>query len=139
MRQALWLTLVVGAAAVGTLYAGAHLLARHTVWVVPWDCKEIIRVEPGDVIEVWTRPLAVIPENLEARFRASKVGRNVELVGETLPHREGTMERLYFFRAFEPGPATLKVELLDRSGEVRETFTYAVEVQPAAGTNASGN
>jgi hypothetical protein len=138
MRQALWLALVVGAAA-GTLYAGAHLLPRHTVWVVPWDCTETIRAEPGDVIEVWTRPLAVIPENLEARFRASKVGRNVELVGETLPHREGTMERLYFFKVFEPGAATLKVELLDRKGEVRDTFTYAVEVQPAAGTNASGS
>ncbi len=138
MRQALWLALVVGAA-VGTLCAGAHLLARHTVWVIPWDYKETIRVQPGDVIEVWTRPLPVIPENLEARFRASKVGRGVELVGETLPHREGTMERLYFFRVFEPGPATLKVELLGRNGEVRETFTYAVEVRPAADPDPSGN
>lgn len=112
-------------------------MSKHTVWVVPWDYQEVIRVQPGDVIEVWTRPLPVIPANLEARFRASKLGPGVELVGEALPHKEGTMERLYFFKAFDPGPATLKVELLDRDGQVRETFSYRAEVQPAAGSEAS--
>jgi hypothetical protein len=52
----------------------------------------------------------------------------VEYIGETLPHKEGTMERLFFFRAFEAGPATLTVELLNKDGTVRETWTYQVEV-----------
>jgi len=103
-------------------------VSKGTVWIVAHDCEEPLKVAAGDVIEVWTQPLPVIPENLETRFRASREGRGVELVGETLPHKEGTMERLFFFKAFDPGPATLKVELLDAKGEVRETRTYQVEV-----------
>jgi len=38
------------------------------------------------------------------------------------------MERLYFFKAFDPGEATLKVELLDPEGQVRETWSYRVQV-----------
>ncbi len=137
MRYPWWLLLAVTVPAMCVLHADDDPMRKHTVWVVPWDYREVIRVQPGDVIEIWTRPLPVIPANLEARFRASKLGRGVELVGETLPHKEGTMERLYFFKAFDPGPATLKVELLDRDGQVRETFTYRAEVQPAAGSDAS--
>ena len=37
------------------------------------------------------------------------------------------MERLYFFKVFEPGPATLTIELVGRDGSVRETFSYRVE------------
>jgi hypothetical protein len=137
MRYLWWLVLAVTVVAMCVLQADDGPMSKHTVWVVPWDCQEVIRVQPGDVIEVWTRPLPVIPANLEARFRASKLGRGVELVGETLPHKEGTMERLYFFKAFDPGPATLKVDLLDRDGQLQETFSYRVEVQAAAGCEAS--
>ena len=52
----------------------------------------------------------------------------MELVGETLPHKEGTMERLFFFRAFDPGPATLTIELLNADGEARQTWSYHVVV-----------
>ena len=128
MRYLLPFALCLGALAIGLLFAETAGVSKHTVWVVPWDHKGTLQVEPGDVIEVWTEPLAVIPANLEARLRASKVGQGVELVGEALPHREGTMERLYFFKAFDPGPATLKVELLNADGTVRETRTYRVEV-----------
>jgi len=128
MRRLVLLAVVLGAAAIGLLRAETAQVVKHTVWVVPWDHQELVSVQPGDVIEVWTRPLPVIPENLESRFRSSKDGRGVELVGETLPHKEGTMERLFFFKAFDPGPATLKVELVYADGEVRETWSYAVEV-----------
>jgi len=128
MRYLLPFALCLGALAIGLLFAETAGVSKHTVWVVPWDHEGTLQVEPGDVIEVWTEPLAVIPANLEARLRASKVGQGVELVGEALPHREGTMERLYFFKAFDPGPATLKVELLNADGTVRETRTYRVEV-----------
>jgi len=128
MRYLLPFALCLGALAIGLLFAETAGVPKHTVWVVPWDHEGTLQVEPGDVIEVWTEPLAVIPANLEARLRASKVGQGVELVGEALPHREGTMERLYFFKAFDPGPATLKVELLNADGTVRETRTYRVEV-----------
>ena len=128
MRRLLWLAVALGAAAIGLLHAESAEVAKHTVWVVPWDHQGPVRVQPGDVIEVWTRPLPVIPENLESRFRASREGRGVELVGETLPHKEGTMEHLFFFKAFDPGPATLKVELVNAEGEVREALSYAVEV-----------
>jgi hypothetical protein len=131
MRKTLWLALVLGATAVGLVFAGGSEMMKHTVWVVPWDHRGTVRVQPGDVIEVWTKPLPVVPANLESRFRASKEGRGVELVGEALPHKEGTMERLYFFRAFDPGPATLKVDLLGADESVRETFTYSVEVKAA--------
>jgi len=120
--------LALGAAAAGLLLAETGQVTKRALWIVPWDHEGLLRVQRGDVIEVWTKPLAVVPENLESRFRASKEGRGVELVGETLPHKEGTMERLYFFKAFDPGPATLKVELLGADGTVRETFTYPVEV-----------
>jgi len=128
MRYLLPFALCLGALAIGLLFAETAGVSKHTVWVVPWDHEGTLQVEPGDVIEVWTEPLAVIPANLEARLRASKVGQGVELVGEALPHKEGTMERLYFFKAFDPGPATLKVELLNADGTVRETRTYRVEV-----------
>jgi len=128
MRRLIWLAVGVGVVAVGLVWAGSGGMSKGTLWIVPYDCEETVRVQAGDMIELWTEPLSVIPENLESRFRASKVGQGVELVGETLPHREDTMERLYFFKAFEPGPATLKVELLDMDGTVRETRAYHVEV-----------
>ncbi|MDH4179191.1 MAG: hypothetical protein OEV33_01670 [Armatimonadota bacterium] len=128
MRRLVLLAVVLGAATIGLLRAESVQVVKHTVWVVPWDHQGLVNVQPGDVIEVWTRPLPVIPENLESRFRASKEGGGVELVGETLPHKEGTMERLFFFKAFDPGPATLKVELVNAEGEVREAWSYAVEV-----------
>ena len=128
MRRLVLLAVVLGAATIGLLRAESAQMVKHTVWVVPWDHQGLVRVQPGDVIEVWTRPLPVIPENLESRFRASRDGRGVELVGETLPHKEGTMERLFFFKAFDPGPATLTVELVNAEGEVREAWSYAVEV-----------
>lgn len=128
MRRHGWLGLLICVLAATLLYAETGRLGKHTVWVVPWDCREPVRVRTGDVIEVWTRPLPLILENLDARFRASKTGQGVEYIGETLPHKEGTMERLFFFRAFEAGPATLTVELVNKDGTVRETWTYQVEV-----------
>ncbi len=128
MRRLLWPLLGLAALGAVLLYAGTTQVSQRTVWILPYDHDEAICVQPGDVIEVWTKPLPVIPENLEARFRASKDGRGVEFIGETLPHKEGTMERLFFFKAFDPGAATLKVELLDADGSVRETWTYEVEV-----------
>ncbi len=133
MRALLAAVVVLGAAAVGLLHAESKDVVKRAVWIVPWDHEGLVRVQPGDVIEVWTRPLPLIAENLDVRFRASKEGRGVELVGETLPHKEGTMERLFFFKAFDPGPAVLKVELLRADGEVRETFTYRVEVSSPEG------
>jgi hypothetical protein len=129
MRKVLWLVLALGVVAVGLVFAGANGVKKQTVWIVPWDHQGLLQVTPGDIIEVWTKPLAVIPENLESTFRTSKEGRGVELVGQTLPHKEGTMERLYFFKTFDVGPATLKVELLGPDGSVRETFLYEVEVK----------
>jgi len=133
MQRLVLLAVVLGAATIGLLRAESVQVVKHTVWVVPWDHQELVRVQPGDVIEVWTRPLPVIPENLESRSRASKDGRGVELVGETLPHKEGTMERLFFFKAFDPGPATLKVELVNAEGDVREAWSYAVDVAAPRG------
>lgn len=130
MRKALWLAALAAAVAAGVVCAEVSKVSKATLWIVPYDHQGVLRVEPGDVVEVWTTPLAVIPENLEARFRASREGRGVELVGEALPHKEGTMERLYFFKAFDPGEATLKVELLNAEGQVRETWTYRVQVGP---------
>lgn len=134
MQRLLWLALGVVVLAIALLYVEtgssgpATQVSKRTVWIVPHDCQGTLSVQTGDVIELWTWPLPVIPENLESRFRASKIGRGVEFVGETLPHKEGTMERLYFFKAFDPGPATLKIELLAADGAVRETRTYQVEV-----------
>ena len=128
MRRFIWLAIGLSALAIGLLYAETSHVLKATVWIVPWDHEGTLRVQPGDVVELWTRPLGLLPENLDARFRASKVGRGIELVGETLPHKEGTMERLYFFKAFDPGAATLKIELLNGDGTVRETRTYQVEV-----------
>jgi len=87
-------------------------------------------VRPGDVIELWTRPVPLTAETLEAEFRASRSGRAVDQVGEALPRREGAMERMYYFKAFEPGSATLTVELLDAEGRVLDTWRYPVEVAP---------
>jgi hypothetical protein len=131
MRRLRWMLPCLVVLAAGLLYAGADRVTERTLWIVPYDQEGVLRVRPGDVIEVWTQPLPVIPENLEARFRASKTGQGVELVGETLPHKEGTMERLYFFKAFDPGPATLKIELINMDGSVRSTRTYQVEVAEA--------
>jgi len=133
MRRPFWLLLgipLLGVGILGILYAGTAQMSQRTVWIVPYDHQGTLRVQPGDVIELWTEPLALIPDNLESTFRASKTGAGVELVGEALPHKEGTMERLFFFKAFEPGPATLKVELVHADGRVLNTSTYKVEVVP---------
>jgi len=133
MRRLFWLLLtlaLLGAGILGILYAGAAQVSQRTVWIVPYDYEATLRVQPGDVIELWTEPLALIPDNLESTFRASKAGPGVELVGETLPHKEGTMERLFFFKAFEPGAATLEVELVHADGRVLNTWTYQVQVEP---------
>ncbi len=130
MRRLLWLPLGLAVLGAGLLCAETAQVPKRTVWIVPHDYQGTLCVQSGDVIELWTWPLPLVPDNLESRFRASKEGRGVELVGETLPHKEGTMERLYFFKAFEPGPATLKVELVHMDGAVRETRTYQVEVAP---------
>jgi len=133
MRRPFWLLLgiaLLGVGILGILYAGTAQVSQRTVWIVPYDDQGTLRLQPGDVIELWTEPLALIPDNLESTFRASKTGAGVELVGEALPHKEGTMERLFFFKAFEPGAATLKVELVHADGAVRNTWTYKVEVAP---------
>lgn len=133
MRRPLWLLLglpLLGVGILGILYAGTAQVSQRTVWIVPYDHQHTLRIQPGDVVELWTEPLALIPDNLESTFRASTAGPGVELVGEALPHKEGTMERLFFFKAFEPGPATLKVELVHAEGAVRNTWTYQVEVVP---------
>lgn len=127
MKQVVLVAAVAAAIVAGIVWAGPSQMTQATVWVVPWDQQGVIEARAGDVLEVWTRPLALVPENLEASFRAKKEGRGVELVGEALPHKEGTMERLYFFKVFEPGPATLTIELVERDGSVRETFSYRVE------------
>jgi len=138
MRRLLWLTLSSGAVAAGLLFAETTSVSKHTVWVVPWNHQGTLRVQSGDVIEVWTRPIPFIPENLDVRFRASKVGPGVDLVGDTVPHKEGSMERLYFFRAFDPGPAVLKVEQVDGDGKVCETWTYQVEVSSCSQDQPQG-
>lgn len=133
MRRPFWLLLGIALLAggiLGILYAGAPQVSQRTVWIVPYDHQGTLRVQPGDVIELWTEPLALIPDNLESTFRASKAGPGLELVGEALPHKEGTMERLFFFKAFEQGAATLKVELVHADGRVLNTWTYKVEVLP---------
>jgi len=133
MRRPFWLLLgiaLLGVGILGILYAGTAQVSQRTVWIVPYDHQGTLRLQPGDLIELWTEPLALIPDNLESTFRASKTGAGVELVGEALPHKEGTMERLFFFKAFEPGAATLKVELVHAEGAVRNTWTYKVEVAP---------
>ena len=133
MRRLLWPLLILallGATILGILYAGAAQVSQRTVWIVPYDHEATLRVQPGDVVELWTEPLALVPDNLESTFRASKAGPGVELVGQALPHKEGTMERLFFFKAFEPGAATLKVELVHADGRVLNTWTYQVEVAP---------
>lgn len=131
MRWLLWLTLGLSLIVVGVLAAEGVEVEQRTAWIVPHDYDGVLRVQPGDVIEVWTQPLPLIPANLESRFRASTEGAGVELVGEALPRKEGTMERLFYFKAFEPGPAALTIELVHRDGTVRETRTYQVEVEAA--------
>lgn len=130
MRRPYWLLVGLALLGVGLLYAETAKVSKRTVWIVPHDYQGSLRVQPGDVIELWTWPLALVPDNLESRFRASKEGSGVELIGETLPHKEGTMERIYFFKAFEPGAATLKVELVHMDGAVMDARTYNVEVAP---------
>jgi hypothetical protein len=132
MRRFLLLALGIIVLAAGFLYGEVAEVTKRTVWIVPYDHAGTLRVQPGDVIEVWTTPLPLVPDNLESRFRASTEGRGIELVGETLPHKEGTMERLYFFKAFEPGPAAIVVELVHRDGTVRDTWRYEVEVADAS-------
>ena len=118
MRRSFWLLLglaLLGVGILGILYAGTAQVSQRTVWIVPYDHQGTLRVQPGDVIELWTEPLALIPDNLESTFRASKAGAGVEL---------------FFFKAFEPGAATLKVELVHADGRVLNTWTYTVEVVP---------
>ena len=109
--------------------AGGPAVQKHAVWVIPYDYSGGITVMKGDVIELWTAPLSMTFQNLEATFRAAKEGKGVELVGSTLPHREGTKERLFFFKAFDAGPAKLKVELLNKDKTVRQAWVYKVEVK----------
>jgi hypothetical protein len=143
MRRSWWLAAVgLCVLAAGLIYAGTSAVSKQTLWIVPYDYQGTLQVQTDDAIEVWTEPLAVIPANLESRFRASRTGRGVELIGDTLPHREGTMERLFLFKAFDPGPAALKVELVGGDGQVRSTRTYAVEVvapKPSADHAAPGS
>lgn len=130
MRRSVWTGLLLCAVAASVLFAEAVGVRKHTLWEVPWDHQGTLRVRPGDVIELWTRPVPLTAETLEAEFRASRSGRAVDQVGEALPRREGTMERMYYFKAFEPGSATLTVELLDAEGRVLDTWRYPVEVVP---------
>jgi len=109
--------------------AGGPAVQKHVVWVIPYDYTGGISVAKGDVIELWSAPLPMTFRNLEAAFRAAKAGQGVELIGSTLPHQEGTKTRLFFFKAFEAGPAKLKVELLNKDQSVRQTWIYKVEVK----------
>jgi len=131
MRWILLLGLGILVYAAGTMCAQPRGVSQGTLWMIPWNHDGVVRVQAGDVVEIWTKPLPIIPENLEARFRASKDGRGIEFLGETLPHKEGTMERLYFFKAFDPGTATAKIDLVGREGNVMETFAYEIEVLAA--------
>lgn len=126
--------IILSALLVVTVIAAACLakgeaMNRHTLWVVPWDNTGKVKIAPGDMVELWTKPLPLIAENLDVRWQADAEGRSVELVGQSLPHREGTMERLFFFKAFEEGEAALEVDLLGADNDVRETWRYEVIVK----------
>ncbi len=130
VRNLLAALIVLAALAAGLACAEMSSLSKRTVWIIPADHQQTIQVQPGDVIELWTTPVPLLPDNLDLTFRASRVGQGVELIGDTLPHREGTIQRIYFFKAFDPGSATLKVELLNADGSLRDSHTYQVEVVP---------
>ncbi len=132
MRRSMLAVVLVILATAGFVWSGASTVKSATLWVVPWDYEGVIEARPGDVIEVWTRPLPVIPENLEARFRPSVSGDAVAYIGDVLPPKEGTMERLFFFKVFAPGEARLQVELVDGDGSVREVRCYQIEAAASA-------
>lgn len=121
--------LLVVTVIVASCLAKGEAMNKHTLWVVPWDHTGRVEVASGDMIELWTKPLPLIAENLDVRWRAEAEGRGVELVGQSLPHKEGTMERLFFFKAFEECEAALKVDLLGADKKVRETWRYEVIVK----------
>ena len=108
---------------------------KFAVWVVPYDHVGRISVNKGDVIELWTSPLPVIPDNLDVEIRVTKQGQGIQQIGHILPSKEGTMERIYYFKAFNPGLANLKVELINEDGAIRKTWTYEVDVRPQPSTN----
>jgi hypothetical protein len=122
------MVLVIAACCIG---AGGTGVVKHTVWVIPYDFTNPLTVAPGDIIELRTTRLPLIADNLGISFNTSVTAthNNVEQIGSGLPHREGTMERSFFYKAFDAGAATLSVSLLNADKTVRQTWSYKVVVK----------
>lgn len=108
---------------------GKVVVQKHTVWTLPADYSGTLTIARGDVIEVRTVKLPMIRENLDIDFQASKKGSGIEFVGSVFPHKEGTTERLFLFKAFDAGTATIKIELLNADKSTRTIWNYTIRVK----------
>ncbi len=106
-------------------------LRKQTVWIVPHEHTGEIKVQIGDVVQIESQTLPVIPMHLGKTFKATLEGRAVQRIGSLPPEGEGAFHASFYFKAVAATRTTVTVILLDAEGKQLQTWDYVVVVESA--------
>ena len=123
--------LLVTCAVVLALALGADkpTLRRQTAWIVEPEHAGEIKVQVGDVVQIESQHLPVIPVHLGKRFKAKIEGRSLHTIGSLPPAGEGSFHASFYYKASDPGRSTVTVTLHDAQGTQLESWDYVVVVE----------
>ena len=104
-------------------------MMKKNLFIVSCVHKEPVMVKTGDMVQICTPKLALVPANLEKSFRFEYDKIKLRLVGETLPPGEGIMGKEIYFKAEREGEAFVKVFLLDKDKKAIESYQYKIFIE----------
>jgi len=111
------------------LSADKPTLRRQTAWIVAPGHTGEIRVKVGDVVQIESEMLPVIPMHLGKTFKVGVKGRFLQTIGSLPPEGEGAFHSSFYFKAVAAGRATVTVALRDAEGKQLQTWEYVVVVE----------
>jgi hypothetical protein len=127
--------LLVTCAVVVALALGADkpTLRKQVAWIVAPKHTGEVRVQVGDVVQIESQRLPVIPMHLGKRFSAKQNGRALHTIGRLPPAGEGSFHTSFYYKASAVGQSTVTVSLRDAEGKELQSWDYVVVVEQAKG------
>jgi hypothetical protein len=101
---------------------------RHNFIVVE-KAGEVIELKVGDMIEMASPMLPLVPANLDKEFQVTYDQKTLRLIGDLTPDVEGVMGREYYFKAIFPGDGFIEITVSDAEGEVLEKHSQDILVK----------
>lgn len=104
-------------------------VVKKNLFIIKSTNKMPVEITIGDVIQVETVMLPLIPENLGKTFEFEYDKSKLRLLAATPPSGEGTMGKEIYFKAEEVGSASVKTFLLDEEGKIIESYEYTIIIK----------